>query len=102
MVTSEDPEAVILRYEESTLIVLTNFIRTVLSSSLPAISILMLYFVKSTLKWLEIMVVFTTLFSATLTILRRLNMSTFSQQQAEFQHNALLETISARCSNSQA
>ena len=63
-----DTEAGIVRYEESSVIVVTNIIGTVLSSLLPIISIIVLYLVEETLTRLDIMVVFTTLFSATLTI----------------------------------
>lgn len=63
-----DPEAGIVRYEESTLAVATKIIGTVLSSFLPVLSIIVLYFVKDTLTRLGIVVLFTTLFSATLTI----------------------------------
>lgn len=63
-----DPKAGIVRYEESTIVMVTNIIGTVLSSLLPILSIIVLYFVKNTLTRLGIVVIFTTLFSATLTI----------------------------------
>lgn len=64
--TPVDPEAGIVRYEDSTLLVVANIIVTVLSSLLPIISIIVLYSVKKTSTRLGITVIFTTLFAATL------------------------------------
>lgn len=57
-----------MEYEESKLATIASIVGTVLASLLPIICILVLYFVRSTLTRLGIMVVFTTLFSTTLAI----------------------------------
>jgi hypothetical protein len=62
-----DPESGIVEYDESYLDRISKIVATTLSSIIPILAILVLYFIKSTSQRIYIMIGFTAVFAAALT-----------------------------------